>query len=141
MAVILERRGNGWTKHAVVHQCAKEHSLELELVMVSYYLNAHNAREIEPILVEHDLRAILHVDCVLRIGQQYVDIARPDRCHVWRGSDFVSRRVVGLSDLEDSKAAFEREQFQMWAHKQALRWSKLWAIRDACLAALEKKLS
>src|SRR5687768_10106901 len=70
LAIFHEGRGTCSTKHALLARLAREHGVDVELVLGIYLMDGRNTPGVGGVLAAHGLRAIPEAHCVLRWNRQ-----------------------------------------------------------------------
>ena len=134
LAILSEGRGTCSTKHALLARLAREHGVDIELVLGIYLMDAGNTEGVGHVLAAHGLTAIPEAHCVLRWHEQYIDLTRPGA----REPSFIHEERIRPEDIVTHKIAVHRRFMIQWMTSELPGWTldSLWSVREACIAAL-----
>jgi hypothetical protein len=136
-AVLIERRGTCSSKHqllaAVAHECER---FEIKLTVGIYEMSEQNTPGVGQVLSNASLLSIPEAHCYLT-----VDGARFDFTGLASGSaspfeSLLAEHVVAPGDLPHIKPRLHKEAVAVWAAANGMAADDVWAIREACIAAL-----
>ena len=136
--VLPEGRGTCSTKHALLASVAAEQELDVALVVGIYDLCEANTPGVGVVLARHGLASLPEAHCYLRSGGQRIDVTRAVTpaepiAHVHREWD------IAPDEIGARKLALHRSFLADWLDARpelGLSPDELWAIREACIAAL-----
>lgn len=134
LAILGEGRGTCSTKHALLARLAREHGVDVELVLGIYLMDGDNTPGVGPVLAAHGLAAIPEAHCVLRWHGQFIDLTRPGA----REPSFIHAECIRPEDIVTLKISVHRRFMARWIAEQLPGWTldSLWSGREACIAAL-----
>jgi hypothetical protein len=134
LAILREGRGTCSTKHALLARLAREHGVDVELVLGIYLMDGRNTPGVGRVLATHGLPAIPEAHCVLRWNRQYIDLTRAGA----REPSFIHEECIRPEDIVTRKVATHRRFMAQWMTTNLPGWTldSAWRVREACIAAL-----
>jgi hypothetical protein len=134
LAVLGERRGTCSTKHALLARLAREHEVEVELLLGIYMMNDRSTPGVGGVLAAHGLQAIPEAHCLLRWRGELVDVTRPEA----QVPVFLYEQVIAPEDIVERKIGIHRRYLAQWVVTNLPGWTldSLWRAREACITAL-----
>jgi hypothetical protein len=135
--VLSEGRGTCSTKHALLAQLAAEHGQPVELVLGIYLMGEANTPGTGAALAANGLDAIPEAHCYLRAGGQRIDLTHPPgRLPGEPIAAFLHEEPIVPHQIGAYKQELHRRFLEAWAPATPFSVAELWAIREACIAAL-----
>lgn len=138
LAVLAEGVGTCSTKHALLARLCDELGVaDVQLTLGVYEMDALNTPPAGPVLAEHGLEAIPEAHCYLRYDGERFDFtgASADGVPIER---FRHEEPIRPDQVGDYKERVHRAVLADWRTSldRELDVADLWAIREACVAAL-----
>ena len=137
--VLAERRGTCSTKHALLAALAGEQDLAVRLTLGIYRMHERNTPGVNVILTHYGLPFIPEAHCYLTYDGQRIDITRSGTEPAEPIDHFLCEETIVPQQIGDYKVNRHQEFLRQWlAQPDANGYSfeQLWAIREACIAAL-----
>jgi len=142
LMVLLENKGTCSTKHALLARLAQEQNLPIALCIGIYEMDGLNTPGVGAVLRTNELTAIPEAHCYLKYGPQRIDLtwARgdPRRQPIEKLLDEVE---ISAEQAGAHKAHFHQQFIRNWMKAASLpcafTFEELWAVREACIHALE----
>lgn len=137
--VLEEERGTCSTKHALLAQLATEQGVDsVRLTLGVYEMDEQNTPGVGRVLSEHGLDSILEAHCYLTIDGRRYDFTEPDAD--LPVDELLYEEQIRPSQIGDYKARLHRRRLAAWGERNhpGRSTDELWAIREACIAALER---
>ncbi len=137
-SVLQEGRGTCSSKHALLKYLADENGHDyIKLVMIIYAMNGVNTPGVGAVLQRANLHAIPEAHCALQIGNEFLDVTTAQSHPALWINDVLDARSISVDDISQ-KEAWHRSYLLTWLKQKNLdlSLSNLWAIREACIAAL-----
>lgn len=131
--VLPAGRGTCSTKHALLAALAAEVGLPVTLVGGVYAMDGANTPGVGPVLAAAGLASVPEMHGVLATGDVRVDLTWPGRHDP--PPPLADEHALDPDDL-DQKAAIHRRAVDAWAQARGLDGAAVWAVREACIAAL-----
>jgi len=131
--VLPAGRGTCSTKHALLAALAAEVGLPVTLVVGLYAMDGVNTPGVGPVLAAAGLASVPEMHGVLAAGDARVDLTWPGR-HAPPPA-LTDERALEPDDIAQ-KAALHRRAVGAWALARGLDGDAVWAVREACIAAL-----
>ncbi len=134
LAIVEEGRGTCSSKHALLARVAREHAVEVALVLGIYMMDGGNTPGVGEVLQRYGLRAIPEAHCVLRWNERYVDLTRPGAGE----PVFMFEEVIAPEEVVAHKVEVHRGYLARWLADELPGWTldELWRAREDCIAAL-----
>lgn len=137
--VLREGRGTCSTKHALVAAVAAEQRLPVFLTVGIYDMSEANTPGVGPVLAAHGLESVPEAHCYLSYGGARVDVTRSGVSSLAAITEFHREWRIDPAQIGDHKVSLHRSFLREWLDRQhgvGLTLEELWAIREACIAAL-----
>ena len=135
-AVLRDGRGTRSTKHALLAALADEAGLDVGLRLGLYLMDGQNTPGVGPVLRAHGLAAVPEAHCVLAVGDDRVDLARPGvRPPV---PEFVEEEAIRPDQVGAYERDWHRRRLGAWAEAHDLDPAVVWAAREAAVARLAR---
>lgn len=136
LLVLGERRGTCSTKHALLARLAREHGVDVQLVLVIYLMDERNTPGVGPVLASHGLTVLPEAHCVLRWEGADVDVTR--RGGLELTGPWLLEMVITPEDIAELKVVVHRRFLAQWMVANLPGWTleSLWRAREACIAGL-----
>lgn len=138
LALFHERCGTCSTKHALLSRLAAEMNLtSVQLCMGIYRMNGTNTPPVAPVLAAAGLEYVPEAHVFLRISGEVMDVTVPQGALDFL-PDLLEERIITPENVPDDKMRWHRAFMTKWIDAQGLPQSleEVWAIREACIAAL-----
>ncbi|MCB9745591.1 MAG: hypothetical protein H6740_23645 [Alphaproteobacteria bacterium] len=131
--VLIEGRGTCSSKHAFLAELALEAGAEVELWLLLYRMSEATDPPVGPVLRAHGLTDLLEAHCALRIDGAWVDLTSPGP---ERALPVAEREQIQPAQVAEWKVTWHREALAREAEALGVPLASLWAVREACIAAL-----
>ncbi|MCB9743947.1 MAG: hypothetical protein H6741_35515 [Alphaproteobacteria bacterium] len=131
--VLIEGKGTCSSKHAFLAELSEEAGAGLELWLLFYRMSGETDPAVGPVLRAHGLTELLEAHCVLRHGETWLDLTAPGPA---RRLPVVSGERITPAQVDRYKPARHRERMAEEAARIGASAEVLWAVREACIAAL-----
>jgi len=137
-AVLIEARGTCSSKHrllaAVAHDCGRH---DVRLTVGIYLMSGANTPGAAAALEAAGIAEIPEAHCYLSIGTGRVDFTGLSSGATSPFDSLVVEHYVDPEDLPAFKASWHRAFMASWAKSRGIDPQHAWAVREACIAALE----
>ncbi len=139
--VLEEARGTCSTKQGLLAALAREQGRDdVELLVGVFEMTEASVPGVGAALAEHGMASVPEAHCWLRCGGRDADLTFP------HGSGLPPRPMLrettmGPRDLGTEKPALHREAVRAWAAERGIDPGRVWAAREACIAALSAALA
>lgn len=138
LAPLKEERGTCSVKHrllaAVAHECG--HS-EINLVVGLYEMSEQNTPGVKDILERAGLESIPEAHCYLKLDDQRYDFTGLSSGSSSPFEALHQEHIIYPTNLSNEKVMLHQEAIRAWAKRHALSFGDAWALREACIHALE----
>lgn len=140
--VLSESKGTCSTKHTLLACLAQEQNLPISLDVGIYEMNCLNTPGIGAVLETHGLSSIPEAHCYLKRGSQRIDVTVGSRNAAREPIErFFVEVEVSPEHVYGHKVHLHQEFMRSWMKAtslpRAFTFEQWWAIREACLHALE----
>ena len=139
IAPLAEGRGTCSTKHALLARLLAEQGVAAELRLGIYEMSEANTPGVGAVLAGSGLDHVPEAHCYLAFHGRRVDVSRRGG----EGSEpighFLHEETIGPDDIGDYKRTMHHRFIDAWATTpgaRGLSGDAIWAIREACIAAL-----
>ena len=142
LAVLRENMGTCSTKHTLLARLAHEQHVPVALCIGIYEMDGLNTPGVGAVLKAHGLASIPEAHCYLKCGEQRIDVTsiRPEDRRLP-----IKRLLVELEITPEQtggyKVQLHQEFMRRWMKNvslpRAFTFDELWAVREACIHALE----
>ncbi len=140
--LMVERCGTRSVKHAFLVQLAHENQAsDLQLIMCTFNMNAHNTEAAAPLLTANQMEAIPEVTCLLKYKDEIFDLTSPTS---YPGFEVMSDIEIAPLQIGNFKRRYHLNYIESWLELEKIRHSsveKIWQIREACIEAIRKSHS
>jgi len=142
LAVLRENRGTCSTKHSLLARLAQEQNLPIALCIGIYEMDGLNTPGVGAVLEEHGLTSIPEAHCYLKRGSKRFDVTLTGGNVAREPIDRVFVEVeISAEQVGDYKLQLHQEFMRRWMKAlslpRAFTFAELWAVREACIHALE----
>jgi hypothetical protein len=142
LVVLRENRGTCSTKHSLLARLAQERNLPIALCIGIYEMDGLNTPGVGAVLEEHGLTSIPEAHCYLRRGSKRFDVTLNGGNVAREPIDRVFVEVeISAEQVGDYKLQLHQEFMHRWMKAVSLppafTFAELWAVREACIQALE----
>lgn len=141
-AVFKDNCGTCGTKHALLKRLADENSLQgLTLVTGIYKMDSSNTQGLGDVLQRHNLDYLPEAHNYFKAGQEIFDFTFPLAKTTDFNVEVLEETVILPNQVSDYKVALHKNFLTRWllANKNInLSLSKLWEIREECIANLSQ---
>ena len=142
LVVFRENKGTCSTKHSLLARLAQEQNLPIALCIGIYEMDGLNTPGVGAVLEEHGLISIPEAHCYLKRGSKRFDLTLV-RGNVAR--EPIDRVFVEVEISAEQVGGFKVQLHQEFMHRwmkavslpRAFTFAELWAVREACIHALE----
>lgn len=140
LPLVLEQgRGTCSTKHALLAQLAAEQDIDaVQLTLGIYEMSEQNTPGVGQVLHDNNLSSIPEAHCYLSIQGQRFDFTTPETSVSL--DEMLAEEVIDPTQIGEYKIQFHLQYLAEWCAETRPNFStdELWAIREACIAALEQ---
>ena len=137
--VLAEGVGTCSTKHALLAAVAREQGLAVSLTIGIYDMDQANTPGVGPVLAAHGLRSLPEAHCYLRYADSRIDVTRSGVEPEAPIERFHREWPIAPEEIGRHKLELHRDYLRDWLARPSsprLGLDQLWAIREACIAAL-----
>lgn len=137
--VVEEGRGTCSTKHALLCAAARENDLDVSLTVGIYLMGEANTPGVGPVLAAHGLEAIPEAHCYGVVGGRRVDVTRSGVEPREPIAGFEQEWPISPDDIGIEKVRLHRGHLATWlagGGAPGFDLDGIWAVREACIAAL-----
>ena len=139
--IFQEKCGTCSTKHAFLCQIALENERkDIRLMLGIYKMNGENTKGTGKILLQNNLTYLPEAHNYIMYRQQRFDftfgLSQTGKSYVFDSLDM--EVPISPKQISDFKEQFHKDYLQKWLLHENLAYSltEIWAIREACIAAL-----
>ncbi len=139
--VLSEGKGTCSSKHALLmHIAQAHHFLQVQLQIGIYKMKASNTKGVGKVLRQYQLDHLPEAHCYLKINEQRYDYTRPESDISLIEKDLLLERNISVEDVAEFKVILHKGYLMHWIEAQNLPYAfeEIWAIREACIRALEE---
>ena len=142
-ALLREQGGTCSTKHAALRRLAVAHGYaDIQLRIGIFKMNAHNTPKVGAVLRQHALEYLPEAHCYLVYGGQVYDFTTPlSHRNPLFINDLLEEITIEAAQIATDKIGLHRAYLQKWLAAEGLSATfsleQLWAVREACIAALQ----
>jgi len=142
LVVLRENKGTCSTKHSLLARLAQEQNLPIALCIGIYEMDGRNTPGVGAVLEEHGLTSIPEAHCYLKCGSKRFDVTLPGGNVAREPIDRVFVEVeISVEQIGRYKVQLHQEFMHRWMKAvslpRAFTFADLWAVREACIHALE----
>lgn len=136
LQVLAERRGTCSTKHALLARLAREHDVDVRLMLVVYLMDGDNTPGVGSVLASHGLTVLPEAHCVLRWDGVDVDMTRRSGLEI--AGPWLLEMEITPEDIVELKGVVHRRFLAQWMVANLPGWTlgSLWRAREACVVGL-----
>ncbi|WP_397362858.1 hypothetical protein [Olleya sp. R77988] len=139
--VLKEQKGTCSTKHAFLKQLAIENLQgNITLCLGIYKMNGLNTKGIASVLKHYNLDYIPEAHCYLKIDNKIIDITRSITSEHSFENSILTEETILPFQIGDYKVKIHQTFIKNWivSEKTKYTFEDLWAIREACIKALNQ---
>jgi hypothetical protein len=138
--VLPEGRGTCSTKHALLAQLAREHGVNVDLVVGIYEMRETNTPGVGAVLARHGLTTLPEAHCYLRRGSTRLDVTRAGSAADEPVTHFLSETVIAPAEIGERKLHLHRMAMEAWVRERLPGWTveDAWRVREECIEALSR---
>jgi len=137
--VLTEGRGTCTTKHALLAELAREQSIDVQLILGIYEMNARNTPGVGHVLRKYGMESIPEAHCYLRSNGARIDVTGV-AAGVEPIGRFLHEEPITVEQIGEYKNRVHREFLEAWAagkeDMERFSTDDVWRIREECIAAL-----
>lgn len=141
-ALFKDKQGTCSTKHAALKRVADENGLnEVELITGMYKMNGMNTPGTAKVLWYYKLEYIPEAHNYLKVGGERFDFTFPRSEAAVFENDLLEETAIQPHQVTDYKVALHKNFLSRWLESNKeinLTLSRLWEIREECIAALSQ---
>ncbi|MBI3246032.1 MAG: hypothetical protein HYZ50_05955 [Deltaproteobacteria bacterium] len=141
--VLPEGRGTCSTKHALLAELAREQELPLLLTLGIYEMHERNTPGVGYILGRYGLPFIPEAHCYLTYRGRRIDVTRSGVEPTEPIDRFLYEETIVPEHIGDYKVHMHQRFLREWVVSTDFAgnrsFDEVWAIREACIAALSQK--
>ncbi len=138
--VLQEGFGTCSTKHALLAELALEQEVKrVRLMLGIFMMHAHNTPRVAAILAEHKLIAIPEAHTYLRSANTLIDCTGVNFSEQNFLPDLIHEIEIVPKQIREYKPLYHQQYIETWlADHPEIPYTmpEIWAIREACIAAL-----
>ncbi len=142
--VLSEGRGTCSTKHALLAELAYEQQLPLALTLGIYAMDERNTPGVGRVLDLYGLPFIPEAHCYLTYQGERIDITRSGVEPAEPITQFLAEETIAPEQIGDYKVQWHQRFLREWVVRAAgvgrRSFEEIWAIREACIAALNQNV-
>ncbi|MCB9766148.1 MAG: hypothetical protein H6739_40605 [Alphaproteobacteria bacterium] len=131
--VLVEGRGTCSSKHAFLAELSDEARAPLTLMLGIYKLSGATDPKVRPVLEAHGVDWLPEAHCYLRVDDRRLDFTAPGRD---REVELLHEEAIAPAQVAVYKPTLHRPFVADRADALGVSFDALWAIREACVAAL-----
>lgn len=139
LAPLLEGRGTCSTKHALLARLLAEQGIAADLCLGIYEMCEANTPGVGATLAAHHLDAVPEAHCYLLLGGTRVDVTRLNSEAAEPIANFLYEEAITPGEIGEHKRVLRRRFIDAWVGDGGgggLSADEVWAVREACIAAL-----
>lgn len=133
---IIEHCGTCSSKHAFFKSvCDLNGYAEFKLCFCVFKMTQGNTPGIGSVLADHGLDYIPEAHCYIKLGEQVIDVTKPEPLYESIRQDILMEEIVELPQLGEYKSKFHISYIDRWRQEIGVNFStdELWRIREACI--------
>ena len=137
--VLSEGRGTCSTKHALLAELACEQQLPITLMLGIYQMHDRNTPGVGTILARYKLPFIPEAHCYLTYKGERIDITRSGAEPTELIDQFLYEETIFPAQIGEYKVDVHKQFLRQWLVESTTNgysFDELWAIHEACIAAL-----
>jgi hypothetical protein len=139
--VWYERKGTCSSKHAFLKHVADLNDIQhVELILCMYRMNAINTQKVGEVLTEFQIDYLPEAHCYLRIKGESVDVTSTHSNFSLIEKDVLEEQIIQPEQVAEFKVDYHQSFMKKWGEQYhpEMTFEELWAIREQCIARLEK---
>lgn len=139
LGVLKQGRGTCSSKHrflaTLAHECGRR---DVVLMLGLYEMSERNTPGVGRVLAGAQLDSIPEAHCYLTFKGERYDFTGITAGEHSPFDSLLEERRVSPEELLEVKPRFHREALSRWAHVRGIDPQRAWAVREQCIAELEK---
>lgn len=140
--VLKENKGTCSSKHAFLKRIADLNGFtNVKLILGIYRMDDSNTPKIGDVISKSGLEYIPEAHCYLKLNKLYVDITNSNSNIDRLRNDILEEIEIEAEQVNNFKVEYHKNYLRKWIENEhiGMEFSKIWAIREACIKKLEEK--